>query len=295
MSSDHIHRFIFDNTDIRGEIVTLNESIQAQQERLKLPAPVQALLGEFIAAAALMSSTLKFKGVFTLQARGNGAVPLMMAEVRNNQLLRGIATLSEEHGEGQGIDENTPAFLPNLIGDKGILSITLDPDEGERYQGIVPLDAPSLAECVEHYFAQSEQLPTKIWLSSSPTTASGLFIQMMPQQVADEQTNQEAWNHRIQLANTITAEELLTLEHEKLLTRLFHEDGVRMYEPIPLRFECSCSKARCSQALIQLGESEMQSIIQEQGSVHVDCQFCGYQYEYNQDDIATLFSPPTTH
>lgn len=290
-SSDQIHRFIFDNTDIRGEIVTLKESIKAQQDRLKLPTPVQALLGEFIAAAALMSSTLKFKGIFTLQARGNGAVPVMMAEVRNNELLRGIATLSDEIS----IDENTPAFLPNLMGDKGILSITLDPDEGERYQGIVPLDAPSLAECIEHYFQQSEQLPTKIWLSSNASTAAGLFIQMMPQQVADADTNSEAWNNRIQLANTITADELLSLEHEQLLTRLFHEEGVRLYEPHGLRFECSCSKARCSKALVQLGEAEMQSIIEEQGIVQVDCQFCGYQYEYNQADITALFAPPTTH
>ena len=290
-SPDQIHRFIFDNTDIRGEIVTLHESIEAQRERLKLPEPVQTLLGEFIAAAVLMSSTLKFKGIFTLQARGNGAVPAMMAEVRNNETVRGIATLSET----QSINPNIEPFLPNVIGDKGILSIILDPDDGERYQGIVPLDAPSLAECIEHYFQQSEQLPTKIWLSSNKTTAAGLFIQMMPQQVTDSETNQEAWNNRIQLANTITAEELINLEHEQLLMRLFHEEGVRLYEPSPLRFECSCSKARCSQALIQLGETEMQNIIDEQGVVHVDCQFCGYQYEYNQTDIAMLFAPPTTH
>ena len=290
-SSDKIHRFIFDNTDIRGEVVTLKESIREQQARLNLPKPVEILLGEFMAAAALMSSTLKFKGIFTLQARGKGAVPLMMAEVRNSKLLRGIATLSEE----TPIDENTPAFLPNLIGDKGILSIILDPDEGERYQGIVPLDAPSLAECIEHYFQQSEQLPTKIWLSSNESTAAGLFIQMMPQQVADTETNQEAWNNRIQLANTITDDELLNLEHEQLLTRLFHEDGVRLFDPQALRYECSCSKERCSKALVQLGETEMQNIIQEQGIVHVDCQFCGYQYEYNQADISALFAPPTQH
>ena len=290
-SSDQIHRFIFDNTDIRGEIVTLQESLKAQQALLSLPKPVQILLGEFMAAATLMSSTLKFKGILTLQARGNGSVPTIMAEVRNNELLRGIATLSEDHT----IEDDTQAFLPQLIGDKGILSITLDPDQGERYQGIVPLDAPSLAECIEHYFQQSEQLPTKIWLSSNANTASGLFIQMMPQQIADTDTNKDAWENRIQLANTITDKELLNLEHEQLLTRLFHEEGVRMFDPKALRFECSCSKARCSQALIQLGEAELHSIIEEQGAVHVNCQFCGFQYEYNKNDVVTLFAPPTTH
>ena len=288
---DQIHRFIFDSTDIRGEIVTLKESIQSQQERLTLPLPVQKLLGEFIAAAALMSSTLKFKGIFTLQARGNGSVPVMMAEVRNNELVRGIATMSETHN----IEDNSEAFLPHLIGDKGILSITLDPDEGERYQGIVPLDAASLAECIEHYFQQSEQLQTKLWLSSNRDSAAGLLLQMMPEQLNDIDTNKEAWNNRIQLANTVTSDELLTLEHEQLLMRLFHEEGVRVFDPLPLRFGCSCSKARCSQALIQLGEAEMNDIIAEQGIVHVDCQFCGFQYEYNEADIAMLFAPPTSH
>lgn len=290
-SHDQIHHFIFDDTDIRGEIVTLKDSVQAQQERLSLPLPVQILLGEFMAAATLMSSTLKLKGIFTLQARGNGKVPVMMAEVRNNEQVRGIATLDENHN----IDNQTEAFLPDLIGDKGILSITLDPEEGDRYQGIVPLDAPSLAECIEHYFQQSEQLPTKVWLSSDKNTAAGLLLQMMPEQLNDRETNQEAWNNRIQLTNTITAKELLHLEHEQLLLRLFHEEGVRLFDPKPLYFKCSCSKARCSQALLQLGEAEMQALISERGVVHVNCQFCGFQYEYSEPDMAMLFAPPTTH
>ena len=290
-SKDQLHRFIFDQTDIRGEIIHLNDTIKSQNAIHPLPPMVQKLLGEFMAAAALMSSTLKFDGIFTLQARGSGSIPLIMAEVSQNQHLRAIAHLNEHVDLPKQADPN----LPELIGTDAVLSIIIDPTKGERYQGIVPLDAATLAECVEHYFQQSEQLPTKLWLVSDDNQAAGFFLQRLPQQLADSETNHEAWQNRVQLANTVTADELMNLPHEALLMRLFHEEGVRIFDPKALSFKCSCSRTRTSNALIQLGKEELDSIIQEQGTISVDCQFCGHQYRFDKDDVDQLFSPPTQH
>lgn len=285
--NDLLHRFIFDDTDIRGEIITLQDSLGELLSGKAYAANLQPLLGEFMAAVALLSSTLKFDGLLTLQARGDGPVPLIMAEADHNKKLRGIIKT----------DHNKPmleADLPSLIGD-GVLAITIDPDQGNRYQGIVPLDAPSLSDCLEHYFAQSEQLPTRLWLVSDGKTASGLLLQKLPQQRADEQANKEAWENRVQLANTITQEELLTLDHKSILTRLFHEEGVRFYEPTSFDFGCSCSKQRSSRALQHLGQEEAQQLLIEQGLISIDCEFCGFQYTYDHKDIETLFAPKTQH
>ena len=287
--NDLLHRFVFDDTDIRGEIVTLQDSIKTLFAPQSYPLLLRSLMGEFISAAALLASTLKFDGLLTLQARGQGLVPLIMAEVDHNKRLRGIIKISDP-------DQPLPVNnLPTLMGKGSVLSITIDPDQGQRYQGIVPLDAPSLADCLEHYFEQSEQLPTRIWLTSDGNTASGLLLQRLPQQLASESSNTEAWENRVQLANTSTSEELLTLDHQQLLTRLFHEEGVRCYEPIKFAFGCSCSKQRSSRALQQLGQEDAEQLLREQGVITLDCQFCGFQYRYDQKDIAALFAPQTRH
>ncbi len=288
IDNDQLHRFIFDNTDIRGELVTLQDSLHHLYEGKTYPEEIKPLIGEFMVAAALLSTTLKFDGILTLQARGNGSIPLIMAETDHNKKLRGIVKITGE------IDAAMPLSLPALIGD-GILSITIDPDKGKRYQGIVPLDAPSLADCLEHYFYQSEQLPTRLWLASDSKTASGLLLQQLPQQLANSETNQYTWENRIQLANTVTTEELLTLSHQNLLTRLFHEEGVRLYEPASFRFGCRCSKERSSNALYHLGKEDAEQLLTEQGVISVDCEFCGFQYHYYQHDINTIFSPKIQH
>lgn len=297
--NDLLHKFIFDNTDIRGEIVTLNNSLDDMLASQTYPVSVKQLLGEFMAAVALLSSTLKFDGVLTLQARGDGPLPLIMAEASNKGVnptkqLRGIAKLGTP-SDSDDIDELlSVSGLPNLIG-KGVLSITIDPTKGNRYQGIVPLDEPCLADCLQHYFAQSEQLPTRLWLASNGSTATGFLLQQLPQQEADAQTNQQAWSNRIQLANTITENELLSLGHEQLLTRLFHEEGVRIFEPIAFSFGCSCSKERSSRALQHLGQADACALLEEQGTIIINCEFCGFEYRYDGTDIDGLFGPNITH
>jgi len=285
--NDLLHRFIFDNTDIRGEIITLQDSIGEMQKGKVYPTHIQPLLGEFMAAVALLSSSLKFDGLLTLQARGDGPAPLIVAEANNNKKLRGIIKMNDDLPI-LGTD------LPSLVG-KGVLSITIDPAKGNRYQGIVPLDRPSLADCLEHYFEQSEQLPTRLWLASDGKVASGLLLQQLPQQLNDQNTNKEAWTNRVQLANTITAEELLSLDHKHVLTRLFHEEGVRFFEPQAFSFDCSCSKQRSSGALQHLGQADAELLLLEQGIISVDCEFCGFQYTYDKQDLEAIFTPKTQH
>jgi molecular chaperone Hsp33 len=292
LSHDQLHRFIFDNSDIRGEIVTLAQSIDDAFAHQNYPAPIKRLLGEFLTAASLLSRTLKFDGSLTLQARGDGDLPLIMAEINHQKKIRCVAQVNTP----KGLENRS---LASLLG-KGILSIIIDPDKGERYQGIVALEGETLAQCLEAYFLQSEQLPTKIWLSvtdsnSNNAIASGMLLQRLPQQLASAEDNQDLWETQSHLASTVSNEELLTLDHETLLTRLFHERGVRVFEAEPIAFSCSCSRERTNQTLTQLGQTTLQEIVEKEGEVMVDCHFCGFQYKYLSTDIDQLFTPQTQH
>lgn len=284
---DQSLRFLFDDTDIRGEIVTLNQSLTDIFAVQSYPAPIATLLGEFLAAASLLSSTLKFAGTLTIQARGDGDLPLIMAEVSHQKKIRGVAQVNET----ASLENRT---LRSLLGN-GMLSIIIDPDKGERYQGIVGLEGDSLAECLEGYFMQSEQLPTRIWLRSADGIASGMLLQRLPTQIASEEVNADAWETQVHLASTTSEDELLHLPHVTLLHRLFHETNVRVFEPEPIQFSCTCSKARSSQTLKRLEQQELYQIIEEDGKICVDCHFCGHQYVYLKEDIDALFAPETQH
>lgn len=292
---DTLQRFIFDKSDIRGEILTLEQSYGEVIARGNYPLLVKYLLGEFLAAAGLLSATLKFDGVLTLQAQGSGPLSMIMADCTRHQNLRAIARFDQSH------NFNTRESLAELVG-KGTLSLTIDPSNGERYQGIVPLESANLAGCLEDYFTRSEQLRTRIWLAAdigldSPR-AAGLLLQALPNQLeTSAEENLQLWQHATQLANTITPEEQLTLDHEQQLHRLFHQDQLRLFEATPVQFNCSCSKERISRALFSLGEQELNSILEETGLVAIDCQFCDQHYRFTHDDIQCLFdeSPPVLH
>lgn len=283
-SSDLMHRFLFDDTDIRGEVVTLADSYKRILENNVLPTPVQRLLGEFVAAASLLSSTLKFDGILTLHARGEGPVPTIMAECSNHKALRGIASIDENVDFSALAD----ASLTDLLG-KGVLAITIDPDQGERYQGLVPLESDNLAGCLEHYFAQSEQLATRFWLYSNDTTAAGLLLQMLPQQLASAEVNAEHWETSTHLASTVKAQELLELEHSEILYRLFNEEAVRLFEPTAARFECSCSRERSARTLMSLGRPDVENLLAEQEIISISCQFCSQTYAFAHHDLDELF------
>ena len=284
-SCDLMHRFLFDQTDIRGEAVTLCDSYQQiLDNNQQLPPQVKALLGEFVAAVTLLASTLKFDGILTLQARGDGPLPLIMAECTQQKAVRAIAQVDPEVDFSEFEGQN----LQTLMG-SGMLVIIIDPDKGKRYQGIVPLDGPDLSSCLQFYFARSEQLPTRFWFATDDKSVSGLMLQALPQQIASAEDNQDQWQTVVQLASTIKDQELLELEHTEILYRLFHEEQVRMFDAEQVRFECSCSWQRSASALVSLGREEVESLLAEQDIIHIDCQFCNQAYLFGRADLDNIF------
>lgn len=287
--NDLLHRFLFEQCDVRGEIVTLSDSYQEVMNNNPYPQGVRQLLGEFLAAAALFSSTLKFKGMITLQAQGDGPVSMIMAECSHHRDLRGIVRLesSSERPKGKGLGE--------LLG-KGIMAITIEPEQGERYQGVVPMDSDNLAHCLEHYFYQSEQLKTRLWFATGEHACTGMLLQALPSQIhADEDENRDHWETLGTLASTVTPEELLELDHQTLLYRLFNEYTLNLFEPGKLRFACSCSAERSTNALLSLGREEVQSLLEEKGVIEIDCQFCNQQYRFDEAAVRQLLGNKTLH
>lgn len=281
-NQDSLQRFIFDNTDVRGEIIHLEHSYQAVLANGNYPANIQRLIGEALAASGLLSATMKFDGVFTLQARGEGDLSLLMADCTRQRLLRGIARLLPGAAPEEG-------NLAELLG-KGHLAITVDPAQGERYQGIVPLEGETLAHCLEGYFRQSEQLPTRLWLFADGKRAGGLLLQALPQHRQTLAERDDYLDHLIALASTLNGEEFLSTPAEHLLHRLFHQETVRIYDPTAMAFACSCSRTRTERMLASLGQEEVKSIIAERGNVEIQCEFCHQQYRFDPADIEDLFS-----
>jgi molecular chaperone Hsp33 len=273
---DSLRRFIFEKLPIQGRHVHLDASWRAVLDRQQYPQPVRTLLGEAVAATALLSATLKYDGVMTLQVRGSGPVHLLVVQCTSRLNLRGLARW---RGDLPG------SGLRQLLGD-GRVAITIEPSaKGERYQGIVPLEGGSLAAALEGYFQRSEQLPTRLWLTASETSAAGMLLQTMPGRERDP----KAWQHVTVLADTVAGPELTALSAQQLLQRLYHEEDVRLFEARPVAFRCQCSRERIETTLRSLGIDEMQSILREQGKVHVDCEFCGRSYDFDKVDVTALF------
>ncbi|MFT6431404.1 MAG: molecular chaperone Hsp33 [Halopseudomonas sp.] len=284
---DTSQRFLFENVDVRGELVALDTSYREVLAKHDYPEPVRELLGEMLAAAVLLSTTIKFDGLLILQASSSGPISTLMVECASDQAVRGIARYSE------AIAGNS---LADLMPD-GILAITVDPEEGQRYQGIVALDGSTLAESLNGYFQNSEQLPTRFRLQADGRTARGLLLQALP---ADRQRDSEqraaTWEHLNILADTLSAEELLSLDNQTVLHRLFHEEDVRLFDPRAARFECSCSAERSGNALISLGHDDALALLSEQnGEIEIDCQFCNTRYLFDRVRLEDLFRIAQDH
>lgn len=284
-SSDQLHRFVFDHCDIRGEIVSLDESFAQASRHQQLPAEAQALLGEFLVAVSLLAEALKFSGTLTLQARGGGLLPLIMAEANDEGAIRGIVKLAEriQPQDLRGLN------LREMIGN-GVLTLTVDPTQGKRYQGIVALEGDTLADCLNDYFTQSEQLPTQFWLAATTTAAAGIMLQALPPAEGRESDPQQ-WSTAQQLAATVTDEELFELDHAALLIRLFNEFEVRLFEPQTVHFACHCSYERSANALTALGSDDAYALLAERDVITINCEFCGNEYHLGQADLDALFTP----
>ena len=279
---DTSRRFLFEAADIRGETVHLNESLAEVLATHQYAPGVSRLLGEFMAASVLLTTTLKYEGSMILQARSEGQVPLMMAECTSDLKLRAIA---------RGAQEATSEAFDVLLSN-GQLVITIDPLKGERYQGIVPLVENSLARSLDAYFHMSEQLHTRFWLACDGQQAAGMLLQQLPSQVQpDPQAREAQWQHVCTLSETLADEELLALPAREILTRLFHQEPTRLFESRTPRFWCSCTRERTFNALSAVGAEEVESLLQEQGSVTMDCEFCSQQYVFQREELEDILQP----
>lgn len=274
-TQDQLHRFVFESLAIRGEIVQLDASWKAVLERYAYPDAVGEQLGQAMAAVILLSATIKYDGSLILQAQGEGPLRTLVAQATRERTVRGLARWVGELPEGG---------LARLYG-TGQMMLTVVNRDGTRYQGIVGLEGSNLAEALERYFNSSEQLASRFWLVADGERAAGLFLQQLP----SEHDCQEAWQRIGLLAETVTREELLNLPAQTLLHRLFHEEQVRLFEPEPVAFRCSCSRERIAHSLRAMGRAELQSILDEQGAIEVDCDFCNKHYRFDAIDTEQLF------
>lgn len=280
---DSRHRFLIERTSVRGEWVHLDATWQAVLERADYPPEVRRVLGETLAAVALLSATIKFKGSLIVQVQGDGPISMLVAQATAHRTLRGLAHWRSHVSEGD---------LSQLFGN-GRIVITIDPGEGlERYQGVVGLAGATVADALASYFELSEQLPTRMWLAADTERVGGFLLQRMP----GEEPDPDAWNRAVTLADTLTDQEILGLGAVEVLHRLYHEEDVRLFEREPMSFRCGCSRERVENLLRSLGISESRSIIEEQGKVSVTCEFCNARYEFDAVDVEQIFaaseSPP---
>lgn len=282
---DVVRRYLCDHAPgSRVVSARLTETARALVAHQQMPPQVAALCQEMSLAASLLTSCLKFEGEMTIQAKSDGPVSLLVAECTSDGQLRTTA---------QWNPELSATTFRELVGE-GYFAVTVDPKQGERYQGIVALDADSIGGCMNQYFYQSEQLATEMWLAADGTSAGGLLIQRLATEGGHQPTEAAGLDTLKALAHTVLAEELLADAGPKLVYRLFHELKPRQFEPWPVYFGCSCSKARSARAIRALGAEDVKRLFEDQKEVRVDCHFCGQVYEYDQADLEWLLSdqPP---
>ncbi|ATG89070.1 Hsp33 family molecular chaperone HslO [Methylomonas koyamae] len=289
---DCLRRFIFEEHGVRGEWVRLRTSLAAAKQHQRIvDDAVDAQMGQALAAAVLLAATIKFKGAMIMQIQGGGELKALVAQASSDRKIRGLV---------RSADSVVGTNLREMIGEGGRLVLTVESENAEPYQGIVGVEADTLAEVLEVYFKQSEQLNTRLWLFADRDTAAGLLLQELP----GEQKDPADWERLEMLAATVTAEEMFALDCEELLYRLFHQEKVRIFEAEAVEFKCNCSRQKIAGTLAALGRSELHAILQERDDIEVDCQFCGAQYRFDKIDVENLLAnpaaetetnPPTRH
>ena len=285
--SDLRQRFYIEDSPVRGEVVHLEETLQTILAQRDYAPAVQVLLGEMLSATALLASTLKIKGRISLQIQASGSFKWAMAECNHLGEVRALADYEADPRFNAADSSST--VLSTLI--SPVLFINIEPEFGERYQGIVALDKPNLAGCLMQYYDLSAQIPTRIVLASSAQRAGGLLIQLLPRNSEEEQerVDQDLWPRLTMLTETLKIEELTDLESSEILYRLYNEEEVRLPEVEMLKFGCTCSKERCAQALEQIGAEAVRETLEHQNPITMDCQFCSAQYTFSAEEALGLF------
>ena len=289
---DTLQRFVFENSAVRGNLVNLTQTLNLALNQQQLPKGLRKALGELMAASALLAATLKMNGALVMQIQSTGTLKLLVVEcttITGEALkMRATAKWSDEINDEQDLFE---------LVEHAQFMITLDPKEGgQAYQGIVPLEGSSISAALENYMLRSEQIDTRIFLSCDGDSAAGMLIQKLPETMNQLtlDRDEDTWARVGHLASTVTDDELLHLPTETLLTRLFHQEDVRLFEPTATEFFCSCSRDSVSNMLRMLGDEEILSIIEERGNIEVNCDFCNTLYNFDKVDAAQLLVSEAT-
>lgn len=276
--SDSIQRFIFEHANIRGEIVHLDTSFQAIINQRNYPAMVKNLLGEAIVSCLLLASSIKFEGSLNLQFQGDKRLSLLLVQCDHELNVRAFA----HYTEGLEIIDYATAFL------EGQMVLTMNQyNQTQNYQSMVPIQSTSMSENLMTYFAQSEQIATRVWLAVDEDKAAGMLLQLMPGQ--DSVQREQFWEYAVQLGQTVSEAELLNLDNQTLLYRLYNETELRLFEPRGTRFQCRCTPQKMKQVIAVLGEVEAQSLIKEQGNIEINCDFCNQKYSFDPIDVTMIF------
>ena len=285
---DALARFVFEHSAVRGALVSLDDACRDILRCHAYPPALKRALAEILAATALLASTLKFKGALVVQLQGDGPVRLLVVECTADLTLRATA---QWNAAAEALPPD--ASLAELAGGPahGRLAISLDPkDGGPIYQGIVALEATSIAALFEHYLTKSEQIDSVLSIATSTEHARGLLLQRLPGAGADDDVT---WARAAAIARATPARELFVAAGAEALLRLrFPDDDLRLFKPRPTRFACSCSRDRVANALRMVGRTEVESILAEQGQVGVTCEFCNRSYTFDAEDALALFQQP---
>jgi molecular chaperone Hsp33 len=286
---DSRYRFLLEKANVRGVLVHLDETWKEARSRADYPGNVQQVLGHAMAAIPLMASTIKFDGKLTLQARGSGPVSLLVVQANAQGGQRGLAQWREEPPAGP---------LSEVFGETS-LSIQIESGRGEMYQGVVDVVGDRLQDALANYFEHSEQLPTRFWLFCDDQHAAGLLLQQLPQESRTESGDEDDWQRVVLMADTLTGGELYVHDPQTLLSKVFSEDEVRLYDAEPVRFECNCSRERTAGLIEGLGREEAMDIVAQEGKIEIICEFCNSKNVFDSIDVETIFrggdQSPTIH
>ncbi|HHP0264708.1 TPA: Hsp33 family molecular chaperone HslO [Legionella pneumophila] len=276
--ADTLQRFIFEHANIRGEIVHIEKTFQNIMNQRDYPPMVKNLLGEALVSCLLLASSIKFEGNLSLQFQGDERLSLLLVQCDHNLNIRGFAKCEE----GLEIADYATAFL------QGRMVITLSQDnQTQAYQSLIPIQSTSMSENLMTYFAQSEQIATRVWLAVNEDMAAGMLLQLMPGQ--DTIQREQFWEYAVQLGQTVTEDELLTIDNQTLLYRLYHETELRIFESRSTRFQCRCNQDKMKQVITVLGEEEATDLIKEKGKIEITCDFCNQKYTFDSIDVTLLF------
>jgi len=279
MQTDYRKKFIFEDLAIRGEMCLLDDELTKLLEKHNYPANVAQLVSELSVATVLLGSVLKYQGLVTVQMQAPDDLRLLMAECTNKGEFRAVARYDD------AIDSNETSI--QTLMPQGRCAFTLIPDKGQRYQGIVELAHETIADNLANYFAQSEQLATKLYLIYQDKKVFGLLLQQLPSRDTDDE---DGWNRVNQFAESLKVEEALTLDAETILHRLYHEETVRHFEPTEVTFKCSCSKERFARALLTLSKDEVLELLDGQDAIVSNCEFCLKEYAFDKVDVEQVFN-----